>query len=77
MLHSFIGTYDAGGLRTLRSEDDQVLGSSPRHFGSASFWAILDSHELPPIHRALVLGHRDAAWELLVQRAKALGPTYR
>jgi hypothetical protein len=76
MLQSFIGTFDAVGLRSLQREDD--AGEADQRplapiNGTVPFWAILDTGELPTIHQALVLGHRSRAWELLAEQAKCLG----
>lgn len=78
MLQSFVGTFDAVGLRTLKSEDEAVDtdGFPSVRFvpeGLVPFWAILDSTELPTIQKALLSGERDRAWELLVQQAKCFG----
>lgn len=78
MLQAFIGTFDAQGLRTLKSEDDSVesnVGPTVHAVpaGSVAFWAILDSAELPTIQWALMAGNRSRAWELLVQQAKCVG----
>ena len=73
MLQSFIGTLDAAGLRSLRTEDDALPAPlSDSEF--VPFWVILDSSELPSIERALVLGQRQTALQLLVAVAKSLGP---
>ena len=74
MLQYFIGTYDCGGLRSLRLEDAAIstTRSAARH--AASFWAILDSAELPAIRRAVVGGQRQAALRLINERATTLGP---
>ena len=72
MLQSFIGTFDAAGLRTLRSEEAESSGKSIQSSG-VPFWAILDSKELPSIQNALLLGHRCTAFELLARGAKSLG----
>ena len=71
MLKSFIGTFDATGLRSLKSEEDSLGGAAPHD--SLRFWAVLDSTELPSIETALMLGHRRTAFELLAQSAKSLG----
>jgi hypothetical protein len=73
MLQSFIGTFDAAGLRSLRNEDDTHGVTGLSIAGSVPFWAILDTEELPSIQRALMLGYRGTALELLVQQAKSLG----
>lgn len=74
MLQSFVGTFDAVGLRSLRCELE--FGVSPRPLataGSVSFWAILDTAELPQIEQAFLLGYRGTALELLAEHAKSLG----
>ena len=73
MLQSFIGTFDIAGLRTLRSEDDTCGETRLSSTEAVPFWAILDTDELPSIQRALMLGYRGTALELLVQQAKSLG----
>ena len=73
MLQSFVGTFDNGGLRTFRVEDDSVRRVLP-HESGYPFWAVLDSSELPAIARALVLGQRQMALQLLFALAKSLGP---
>ena len=76
MLRSFVGTFDAVGLRTLKSEDEVVESQSyPIAYppGSVPFWAILEISELPSIHQALMQGSPDRAWELLVHQAKCIG----
>ena len=74
MLQSFIGTYDQAGLRSLRDEDEFTVASHLDVSGPVSFWAILDSDELPGIQHALTLGHRVTALQLLITTAKSLGP---
>ena len=73
MLQSYIGTIDMSGLRSLRTEE---CGESVAPLGDptvVSFWAILDTDQLPEICRALVMGHRGAALSLVTQQAKSLG----
>ena len=74
MLQSFVGTFNAAGLRTLRNEDASDMRVIHNATGSVSFWAILDSDELPAIQHAITLGDRGAALQMLVQAAKSLGP---
>ena len=73
MLQSFVGTFDTRGLQTFRVEDDSVCRVLP-HESGFPFWAVLDSSELPAIARALVLGQRQMALQLLFAMAKSLGP---
>lgn len=73
MLQSFVGTFDAAGLRSLRAEEDGTAPPENRE-ATVPFWAIIDTVELPPIEAALTLGCRSIAFELLAGRAKAFGP---
>lgn len=75
MLHSFIGTLDATGIRTFRSEDDSLMNGDRRRpvTQGIRFWAVLDSSELPEIHEALIHGQRRRAFEILVRQARAFG----
>ena len=73
MLQSFVGTFDTGGLQTFRVEDD-FHPRVPINESGYPFWAVLDSSELPAIARALVLGQRQMALQLLFAMAKSLGP---
>lgn len=75
MLQSFVGTFDAVGLRTLQTEGDSIVPGQliPCSAGSVPFWAILDTAVLPPIQHALSLGYRSTAWEILAQQATCLG----
>jgi hypothetical protein len=73
MLQSFVETIDTGGLQSSRVEDDSVP-RVPLHESGNPFWAVLDSSELPAIARALVLGQRQMALQLLFAIAKSLGP---
>ncbi|REJ87820.1 MAG: hypothetical protein DWQ34_24565 [Planctomycetota bacterium] len=73
MLQSFIGRFDHSGLRSLRFEPDyeeerRFVGVVP-----GGFWAVVDSDELPTIHRALIAGQRQTALELIVDRARSVG----
>lgn len=73
MLQSFIGRFDHSGLRSLRIESDY---DEERQFAGAmtgGFWAVVDSEELPTIHRALVAGQRQTALQLIVDRARSVG----
>lgn len=71
MLQSFIGTLDAAGIRTLRSEDETTV--VVRRVHGVPFWAVLDSSELPSIHAALIRGQRGTALELLLSQARDFG----
>jgi len=73
MLQSFIGTFDTAGLRSLKTEDSApapLAGCFPL---PGQFWAVLDTDELPSIRRAMMLGQRGTALDLLLQQAKCFG----
>lgn len=73
MLQSFIGRFDHSGLRSLRIELDY---DEERRFVSVvpgGFWVVVDSDELPTIHRALIAGQRQTALQLIVDRARSVG----
>lgn len=40
---------------------------------TGGFWAVVDSAELPTIHRALIAGQRQTALQLIVDRARSVG----
>jgi len=73
MLQSFIGRIDHSGLRSLRIEP--AYDEEPRLANGMpdGFWAVVDSEELPPIQRALILGCHGTALKLLVERARSVG----
>lgn len=73
MLQSFFGTFDRSGLRSLRVDDDLCPPILFPKATTASFWAILDSDELPIIHRAVIVGHRGEALQMLAERAVCIG----
>ena len=73
MLQSFIGTIDTTGLRSLRDEECSESIATPEDPNVVKFWAILDTDQLPQIRRALLMGHRGAALNLVAQQAKSLG----
>lgn len=73
MLQSFIGTIDTTGLRSLRNEEYVESVVTLEDPDVVRFWAILDTNQLPQIRRALLMGHRGAALNLVEQQAKSLG----
>lgn len=75
MLHSFIGTLDATGIRTFRSEDDSLMNGDRRRpvTHGIRFWAVLDSSALPAVHAALMRGQRGTALEILMRQAREFG----
>ncbi len=73
MLKSFVGTFDSGGLRSFRSEDAALSDRVRDAFAPESFWAIIDSKDLPPILQAAMLGQRGTALELIAQQAVSFG----
>jgi hypothetical protein len=73
MLRSFIGTYDSAGLLSLRFDEGDFETLRRTESNLHRFWVILDTDRLPSIGRAMMLGHRGTALELIVQQAKSLG----
>jgi hypothetical protein len=76
MLQSFIGTYDSGGLRSFAPDEYAESVRWANDNAVVRFWAIIDSDELPSIWKALVVGQRGTALELIAQQAKSLGRCY-
>ena len=73
MLQSFLGTFDRSGLRSLRIEDESQPALVVVKRNTSSFWAVLDSQELPKIYRAVVVGRRAEALRLLAEHAVSIG----
>ena len=72
MLESYVGTFDRHGLCSLQRESEcraRNLAGGNHNF----FWAIIDEAELSEIRKAVVLGQRDSALEIIYYRAKSLG----
>ena len=75
MLQSFHGSFDETGLRALRQEDggSRVLQQASVNAGFVHFWAVLDSQEALKVQKAVLLGLRATALELLFREAKSVG----
>lgn len=76
MLQSYIGTFDSDGLRSLWTEEHCEHARRQRDGRVVEFWAVIDSEELHPIRRAMILGDRGTALELIGQQAISLGRIY-
>ena len=74
MLRSFIGTYDREGLRSLRLEDECAAAISQRHALGPTFWVVLDLSESHALDRAIRLGQKGRALQLLSESARCCGP---
>jgi hypothetical protein len=72
MLESYVGTFDRHGLCSLQRESEfpaRSLGSVNHNI----FWAVIDEAELSEIRKAILLGQRISALEIIFYRAKSLG----
>lgn len=73
MLRSFVGTYSETGLQSLWIEDGMGRVGQLLSAGFVPFWAILESDVLPHIERALQIGDRRAALDILANNARDAG----
>lgn len=73
MLQSYIGIIDNNGLRSLRNEECGESVATADDPDLVRFWAILDTEQLPPIRRALLMGHRGTALSMVALKAKSFG----
>jgi len=76
MIQSFTGTFDAHGVRSLRIEADDTPRGLPSD-ASTHFWAVLDSRDVPLIHRAIVAGDRKRALKLISDHSLSMGTILR